>query len=325
MIVGLQPPANFGSRQIADVGQWVAPHPNSPFHQVGMHEQQKPLSAEDLCFLDKAAIYLEEPSFVMQVANLVGKPAEWMLSKLPSKAQAIVGDLTQKALRAALYLGVRSLSDHRLLAGGPRTHTALTAITGAAGGFFGWRVARFEIPFTTTVMMRSIAQIAKRNGSDLADPETLIQCLSVFGYGAPKRDAKDSAFLHARAAMAREMESAAAFIAGRSAEWIEAALNSGSAPALMNVLNKIAARFQVEVTEKFAAEAIPIVGAIGGGSINSLFTHHFNRVAKYEFGIARLERQSGRDVVEAAYLKAVEKVKRRGSSDGPNGGGTGGI
>jgi hypothetical protein len=287
-----------------------------------MHEPQKPLSAEDLRFIDEAALYLEEPRFLMKVANLVGKPAEWALTVLPKKAHALVSDATQSALNGALYVGVRSLTSHRILAAGPRVHVTLTAIAGAVGGLFGLFGAAVEIPLTTTLMMRSIAQIAKGNGSDLADPETLMQCLSVFSFGAPNLEAMESAFLSARFALAEEVKRAAAFVAGRTAEGIATAVKNGAAPALVNLLNKIAARFQIQVTEKLTAEAIPIAGALGGALINAAFTDHFNRVAEFHFGIVRLERQSGQDVVQAAYLKAVERAKQRRRPNDPNAGST---
>ena len=79
---------------------------------------------------------------------------------------------------------------------------------------------------------------------------------------------------------------------------------------LVQLIKKIAARFEVTVTEKFAALAVPVVGAVAGALINSAFTGHFNRVAEFHFGIVRLERQYGRDVVQAAYREAVEKARQ---------------
>jgi hypothetical protein len=193
---------------------------------------------------------------------------------------------------------------------GPRTHVALTAVAGAVGGLFGLFGVTVEIPLTTTLMMRSIAQIAKRNGSDLRDPVTLMQCLSVFSFGSPKLEAMESSFLSARMAMAEEVKLAAAFVAGHSAEAIAAAVKNGAAPALVNLLHKIAARFQVQITEKLAAEAVPVAGAIGGSLINAAFTDHFNRVAEFHFGIVRLERQHGPELVQAAYRDAIERAKR---------------
>jgi len=79
----------------------------------------------------------------------------------------------------------------------------------------------------------------------------------------------------------------------------------------LSLINRIAAKFQIEVTEKLAAQAIPIVGAATGSLINAAFTDHFNRVAKFHFGIVRLERIHGREAVQVAYREACVRAKRK--------------
>jgi hypothetical protein len=46
---------------------------------------------------------------------------------------------------------------------------------------------------------------------------------------------------------------------------------------------------------------VPIIGAVGGGSINLLFMNHFQEVAHGHFTIRRLERKYGEDIVKRAY------------------------
>jgi hypothetical protein len=180
---------------------------------------------------------------------------------------------------------------------------ALTALTGTAGGMFGFPGAAVEIPITATLIMRSIAEIARQNGANLDDPETLMQCLAVFGYGSPKLEAMESAFLSWRVAMAKAISEAATHIAAHGAA-------SRGAPALVQLLNKIAARFQIAISDKLAAEAVPVAGAVTGSLINAAFTDHFNRVARFHFGVLRLERLHGTDVVQAAYAAAAKRAKR---------------
>ena len=180
---------------------------------------QPSLSADDLQFLDEAALYLERPSFLIRVAEFVGQPAERLLKLLPQRAHAMLSQIAQAAVERAFGVAVRSLSSRWPLlerwkpAAGPRLHVALTAITGGAGGLFGWPGAAVEIPITTTLMMRSIAQIARKNGADLSDPAVLMHCLAVFSYGSPKLEAMESAFLSWRVAMAAAVAEAASYIA----------------------------------------------------------------------------------------------------------------
>ena len=70
---------------------------------------------------------------------------------------------------------------------------------------------------------------------------------------------------------------------------------------LISFLAKIAARFGVEVSEKAAAQLVPIAGAAGGLALNVLFTNHFQRLAEGHFAVRRLERKYGPDTVRRAY------------------------
>ena len=278
-----------------------------------------PLSDDDLRFLDEAARYLERPSLLVRLADLVGQPVEKLLAMLPRQAHELVSQVTQSALERAFSVAVRTLHSRRWPlvghwrpAAGPRLHVALTALTGGAAGLFGWSGAAVEIPVTTTLMLRSIAQIAQQNGADLNDPLTVMHCLAVFSYGSPaggkaasaKLEAMESAFLSWRVAMAGAVSEAAAYIAKHGA----AGVAHGTAPALVRFLSRIAARFQIVISDKLAAEAVPVAGAVSGSLINAAFTDHFNRVARYHFGILRLERAHGADVVEAAYRQALARA-----------------
>ncbi|SMG66457.1 conserved hypothetical protein, partial [methanotrophic bacterial endosymbiont of Bathymodiolus sp.] len=49
-------------------------------------------------------------------------------------------------------------------------------------------------------------------------------------------------------------------------------LSKESAPIVSKAINQIAARFSIPVSEKLAAQSIPIIGAFGGATINLLFT-----------------------------------------------------
>ena len=256
-----------------------------------MHVPQTSLSAEELRISGRGGA-LPGAAELSDQSRRFRRPAGRAAAELlPQRAHAMVGQIAQSALERAFGVAVRSLSSRRWPivgrwqpAAGPRLHVALTAITGGAGGLFGWPGAAVEIPITTTLMMRSIAEIARRNGSDLNDPETLMQCLAVFSYGSPKLEAMESAFLSWRVAMATAVSEAAAYIALHGAGGV----THSAAPALVQFLNKIAARFQIVISDKLAAEAVPVAGAVTGSLINAAFTDHFNRVAEFHFGILRL-------------------------------------
>jgi EcsC protein family len=72
---------------------------------------------------------------------------------------------------------------------------------------------------------------------------------------------------------------------------------------LVRLLTQIASRFGVVVTQKFAAQAVPIVGALGGAAVNYAFIDHFQEIARGHFTVRRLERRYGKGAVRAAYEK----------------------
>src|SRR5262249_16964080 len=71
--------------------------------------------------------------------------------------------------------------------------------------------------------------------------------------------------------------------------------------ALGRFIALVAERFGVVVTEKVIAEAVPIVGAVGGGTVNLVFIDHFQDVAHGHFAVRRLERKYGEAFVRREY------------------------
>jgi hypothetical protein len=74
-----------------------------------------------------------------------------------------------------------------------------------------------------------------------------------------------------------------------------------SAPALLSFVSRIASRFGLEVSEKVAAEMVPVAGAVGGLTLNVLFSQHFQSLAEGHFIVRRLERKYGSEAVRQDY------------------------
>ena len=70
---------------------------------------------------------------------------------------------------------------------------------------------------------------------------------------------------------------------------------------LVRLIAQIASRFGVAVTQKLAAQAVPVIGALGGAAVNYAFIDHFQEVARAHFVVRRLERRYGKEAVRAAY------------------------
>jgi hypothetical protein len=259
------------------------------------------LTPEDSFALAAAAHKLETQSYAMQVAATLGMPVETLLHMLPSGAQKSVGAAVQKALeqclRAALTLDRSTDRFAHAPVSRKRAHTAAVALTGAIGGFFGLPGLVLELPVSTTLMLHSIAEIARGEGEDLRNPESALACLEVFALGPEgrHREAIESAYYATRSALAQVTREAASYI-------VQKGTAKGGAPAVIQFLSRIAARFGLEVSEKVAAELVPIAGSVGGLALNVLFMHHFQSIAEGHFTVRRLERKYGAEAIQQHYL-----------------------
>jgi hypothetical protein len=251
---------------------------------------------KDIEDLEKAVERLENPGFIAKLSDVVGTPIEFVLDKLPSGAgdritKTVRQSLLTAAKTAVLTLGKGTRRKPRL-----RSHTAVAGIAGGVGGAFGMAALPIELPVTTTIILRSIADIARSEGEDLSAPDAQLACLEVFAMGgsSPSDDATESGYFAVRAALARAVSEAAKYVTQR-------AVVEDGAPVLVRLLAQIAARFNTVVGEKIMAQGIPVVGAVGGATVNVLFIDHFQDMARGHFTVRRLERVYGGDEVRKKY------------------------
>jgi hypothetical protein len=238
----------------------------------------------------------------MKLASIVGAPLEKLLARLPAFANAKVTDATELALRKCLSIALRTLGRRdagSLIAPDKPSnllHKFAVATTGAAGGAFGVFALPVELPVTTTLMFRSICDIARSEGDDLSSIETQLQCLTVLGMGGTSSEDDDAelGYFFMRGALAQAVSKASSEIATKG-------FSSHGSAALLRLLNAIAARFSVQVSEQIAAKSIPAIGAVLGAMVNTVFIDHFQQVAHGHFTVRRLERQYGNETIEAVY------------------------
>ena len=265
------------------------------------------LSPEDRDALSRATSLLEQPRLATRLTGLIGMPIEQALDLLPAPWSKAVAAATQKSLEAALRAAVMTLGDRP---GGARSdffHKVAVVTTGAGGGAFGLAGLPVELPLSTTLMLRSIADIARSEGETLESLESRMACLEVFALGGRTKedDASESAYFLVRAALSRALADAAKFIA-------EKGVVQEGAPVLVRLIAQVAARFGIVVSEKVAAQAVPLLGAAGGGAINALFMSHFQQVAHGHFIVRRLERAYSPEFIRAEYdrLRQDEPLQR---------------
>jgi len=260
------------------------------------------LSAEDRAALREAMHALEHPGFAARLASVIGQPVERAGRALPPAAAEAIASVTTKALNAALSVALTTLRGSPR-AGSRRLHTALAAASGAAGGAFGLVSLPIELPISTVIMLRSIAEIARRAGEDLSTPDAALACIQVFALGArnPNSEGSESGYFAVRSILAKTVSEATRYVAERGI------LEEG-APVLVRLLSLVSSRFGVVVTQKLAAQAIPLIGAVGGAAVNYSFIEHFQDTAAGHFTVRRLERIHGKETVRDEYerLRASE-------------------
>ncbi|GLU32974.1 EcsC family protein [Trinickia caryophylli] len=262
------------------------------------------LDADDLSALALAKRSLEREPLAMKLAGAVGTPVEKLLERLPAVAHETIATATRRALEKCLQAALASVGGQAASRHGSSRdvwHKLAVATTGAAGGAFGLLALPAELPVTTTLMFRSICEIARSEGEDLSDLETQLQCLAVFGLGGGARrtdEEADFGYFVARGALAQAISKVSSEFASKSAA-------AHGTPALLRVTNAIAARFSAQVSEQAAAKSIPAIGAVLGALVNTVFIDHFQQTAHGHFTVRRLERRYGSDIVKQAY-EAIE-------------------
>jgi hypothetical protein len=173
---------------------------------------------------------------------------------------------------------------------GERWHQIATAITGALGGLGGITTTLMDLPVTTTLILRSIQQVAAGHGEDLSQADVRAQCIAVFGLAGPMRedDKTDLGLFASRFALGGK--------------------------AVAEILRAVLPRFGVLVSEKLIAQATPLLGAAAGATINPVFTGYYQKMAHVHFRLRKLERAHAPDQVSACFERIVHS--RRASRMG---------
>ena len=126
--------------------------------------------------------------------------------------------------------------------------------------------------------------------------------MQVFALGgrAGSADPFQSGYFALRGILAKSATEATRFIAERG-------IFEEGAPVLVRFITLVASRFGVVVTQKVAAQALPVVGALGGAAVNYAFMEHFQEMARGHFTVRRLERVYGKNVVQTEYERLAQE------------------
>lgn len=218
---------------------------------------------------------------LMTLVGVVGSQAENALERLPDSAKAAIETATERALELA-YRGAEAAGRAGLAPEmGRHGHAVAAVATGAAGGFGGLASAVVELPATVSIIFGVIQKAARAEGFDPAEEAVRRECLMVFAAGDPTDPADDG--VNTSFLMSRLMISGA---------------------SLHRLIATVAPRLAAVLTQKLAAQTLPVLGSVAGAGINYAFTRYYQELAEIRFALLRLSRQHGEAVVRERFIAA---------------------
>jgi hypothetical protein len=261
------------------------------------------LEAQHRDALAAAVATLEHPNLAARIADFAGAPINRVLAVLPRVADRGLVKTVELTMMKCLQAAIRTLDDKRPRKPRPWVSSMAAGVTGGLGGFLGVASLPFELPVTTTLMLRAVADIARHNGEDLTQLDARLACLQVFGLGARTTGGRtDIGYFAARAMLTKASGNAVAGFVERSGVQL-------TAPMMSGFVSELASRFSIVVSDRIAASSLPVIGAIGGATVNLIFMNHFQRIAEGHFTVRRLERRYGPDLVRRHYAIIAAHVR----------------
>src|SRR5690606_15403410 len=253
---------------------------------------------------------MENVGWAIKGVNLVGNTLEKGTKVIPERALNVLQKSTEKILLGLLKANLLTISKNKKFKEpSNKTYKALVMSSGALSGFVGSTTgigtALFlsEMTVTTKFILRSILDIARSEGEDIYSLEGQMQCLEVFALGGLSKDddGMDTSYYVTRAALTTTLKNATAVSIKTAINVAAKSASVAGSNSITIFITQIAARLSVLINEKFMAQAVPVVGAFGGGTINFVFINHFQKMAKAHFTLRRLELKYGQESVQNVY------------------------
>ncbi|MTH79525.1 EcsC family protein [Paracoccus aestuariivivens] len=229
--------------------------------------------------------YLNAGGIGMEMLNAIGGKAEGMIERLPTPIRSRMDRITYGALNRAF--DAASHSRGLLTERGDWFNRMLSTTSGAVGGFAGIAGATLELPVTVTLLLRAIMDIAAEHGFDPDSELARREALNVFAAAGPlaSDEGADLGLLAARLTI--------------------------SGQTVQTLIARVAPKLSTSLAQKFAAQTLPILGAVAGAAINYSFTRYYQEIARVNFGLLRMSQETGlpREAVVEALLMRMEQIR----------------
>lgn len=244
---------------------------------------------------------LEHPSLAARLSDVLASPFEEAMKLMPRRWKKRMDHAVETNMYRTLKMAMGSMDHREPMPSSDLLHRALVTGTGAVGGFFGPVTVLAELPVATALMLRSIADIARSEGEDImGSREARLACVQVFALGGRTKDDDEAeiGYYGMRITLGLHFENLLE-IAGK--------VDGPHIPAAIQFARAIATRFGVVISDKLAAQLVPVAGALSAATLNLIFMQHYQDVARGHFIVRRLERDYGPQVIRDAYAHLREQ------------------
>ncbi len=244
---------------------------------------------------------LEHPSLAARLSDVLASPLEATMKLIPRRWKQRVDHAVETNMYRTLKMAMGSMDHREPVPSSDLLHRALVMGTGAVGGFFGPLTVLAELPVTTALMMRSIADIARSEGEDImGSRDARLACVQVFALGGRTKDDDEAevGYYGMRITLGLHFENLLQFAGTMDGPHI---------PGAVQLARAVAARFGVVISDKLAAQLVPVAGALSAATLNLIFMQHYQDVARGHFVVRRLEREYGVQLIREAYAQLREQ------------------
>lgn len=181
------------------------------------------------------------------------------------------------------------------------------AVTTLSAGMLIPATVAADVTASMTLLSRHICQIAASYGYTPVDPMNVPHVLAAM---APSSSSSDEGFLSAKAAAFTEVRAATKFAESMTGE-LTAELVEKSCPNLIKLIQKVAERLGVVITQKELGMIMPVAGAVINGGLNLAFQQMNHTNAKDYFRKLYLGNKYGEDAVHLALAEEIRKLKSK--------------
>lgn len=281
--------------------------------------QPQNISPQDLAIIKQAKSDMEQVGWAIRNINIIGNTLESGIRFIPPKLLVKLQKLTEKVLMGVVKANLLTIQKNKTFQKpSNRTYKAIVTGSGTVSGFFGaatglgTAIFASEVALTTKFMMRTIMDIARSEGEDIYSLEGQMACLEVFALGGVSKDddGTESSYYATRVALSSSIHKITASSVKATLDTLVKGASAVGTNTVTKFISNVASRLSIVFSEKFLAQALPVVGAASGGTLNYVFIAHFQKMASAHFAIRRLERTYGQALVQEAYKDIKLSQKR---------------